>query len=144
MLKTSPARSRRGATSRDRLKTLMVQVRNLQGRIVWTFPKGHIEKGESSAQAALREVKEETGWACKISGRRNIPFEKVRYFFKRGSRTVCKQVTWFLMRPDSRDGSRDPQEIIRVRWCSLSEAKRKAVYPSDKRLLDHARSRFLE
>ncbi len=27
----------------------------------WTWPKGHIEKGETSEDAALREITEETG-----------------------------------------------------------------------------------
>ena len=27
----------------------------------WSFPKGHVEKGENEFQTALREVKEETG-----------------------------------------------------------------------------------
>jgi 8-oxo-dGTP diphosphatase len=54
---------------------------NSQGRILlrepkghyggywWTFPKGRLDKGETAAQAALREVEEEAGWKCKIVGR---------------------------------------------------------------------------
>ena len=41
-------------------KVLLVKVTNLQGQVVWTFPKGHLEKNETPLKAALREVEEET------------------------------------------------------------------------------------
>ena len=47
-------------------KVLMVKVCNLKGEEVWTFPKGHVEKGETPMEAALREVEEETGWRCRL------------------------------------------------------------------------------
>jgi diadenosine hexaphosphate hydrolase (ATP-forming) len=47
---------------------LLIKVKNLQGQVVWTFPKGHLEPGETAEEAALREVEEETGWRCKILG----------------------------------------------------------------------------
>src|ERR1051325_4813787 len=34
----------------------------------WTLPKGKLKKGESWHQAALREVKEETGYDAQILG----------------------------------------------------------------------------
>ena len=39
----------------------MVKVQNLEGKIVWTFPKGHIETGEIPADTAQRELMEEAG-----------------------------------------------------------------------------------
>ena len=114
-------------------KVLMVNVRNLEGRIVWTFPKGHVEPGESRKRTALREVLEETGWRCEVRGLK--PFHTVRYRFKRAKRAVRKSVVWFLMRPSKRTGRRDPDEIRKVRWFSLSKAMRKASYGSDQELL---------
>ena len=75
-----------------KMKLLMVKVKNLKGQIVWTFPKGHIEKGESVEDAALREVTEETGWKCRILRVDGSYFEKVQYFFKRKSTLVKKEV----------------------------------------------------
>ena len=43
-------------------KVLLVQVKSMKGRKIWSFPKGHIEPGETPRQAALREVLEETGY----------------------------------------------------------------------------------
>ena len=56
----------------------------------WSFPKGHVEAGESERQTALREVREETGLAIRLlDGFR----ESVEYFPKPG---VKKQVVYFL------------------------------------------------
>lgn len=117
------------------LKILMVRVKNLEGRKVWTFPKGHLEKGETAAQAAIREVREETGWLCRIPPRRSEPLLKVRYFFMRGKIKIRKRVIWFLMEPLKKSGSPDPGEILRARWAGLPSAVRLTEYPSDKKTL---------
>ena len=117
-------------------KILMVQVKNLKGNIVWTFPKGHIEKGESAAQAALREVLEETGWKCEIPSKFERVFEKVGYFFMNGKNKIKKEVHWYLMTPIEKTGQRDPREIRRVKWVPLPAARKLVQYPSDKKLLE--------
>lgn len=45
-------------------KVLMVKQYVKRGDIVWNFPGGNIEEGETPEQAAIRETKEETG--CNI------------------------------------------------------------------------------
>lgn len=113
-------------------KLALVRVKNLQGEIVWTFPKGHIEKGETAPEAALREVREETGWACEI----RRPFEKVQYWFRREGGLVKKSVTWFLMAPVKREGAHDADEILEIRWADLAEARELVSYRSDITLLE--------
>jgi diadenosine hexaphosphate hydrolase (ATP-forming) len=110
---------------------LLVQVKNLEGRVVWTFPKGHLEAGETLAQAAVREVEEETGWACRPSE----TFLKVRYFFRRNGRLVRKTVHWFLMEPLAQTGEADPDEILECAWVPFREAADRVVYDSDKKIL---------
>lgn len=39
-----------------------------QGRLVYNQPAGHIEKGESLIEAAVRETLEETGWTVRVTG----------------------------------------------------------------------------
>ena len=112
-------------------KVLMVKVENLEGEVRWTFPKGHLEAGESPRQAALREVEEETGWACRIQG----PLTTARYRFFRGGREVSKQVKWYLMAPVKKVGSRDGEEIMAVRWVALAGAVKILRYRSDLELL---------
>lgn len=109
----------------------MVKVENLEHQVTWTFPKGHIEKGEKAPGAALREVEEETGYRCEIIK----PFERVQYWFKREDGLIKKTVTWFLMKPVVKTGVPDASEILETRWVSLKEAKVLAKYKSDKKLL---------
>jgi 8-oxo-dGTP diphosphatase len=42
----------------------------------WSFPKGKLDPGETEAQAALREVQEETGLRCRLGrevGNQRLP-----------------------------------------------------------------------
>lgn len=112
-------------------RLLMVKVKNLKGDIVWTFPKGHVEKGEKSEETAVREVREETGWECRIVE----PLDTVTYWFKWNSDLIRKAVRWFLMKPVKHVSEHDELEIIGVEWVDQKEAVMRATYPSDKKLL---------
>lgn len=113
-------------------RLLMVKVKNLNGETVWTFPKGHIERGETAEASAVREVEEETGWKCEISG--ELP--EARYWFRRGPLLVHKKVRWFEMKPLRKTGAPAPDEILEVEWVSGAEARRRAKYKSDLALLN--------
>jgi 8-oxo-dGTP diphosphatase len=120
-----------GGIVREENNLLMVKVRNLEGEEIWTFPKGHIEKGEKAAEAALREVQEETGYHCRIEQ----PFERVQYWFKRENLLTKKTVTWFLMKPLEKKGGFDTEEILETKWMPFAEALKLARYKSDKKIL---------
>jgi len=120
-----------GGVVQDGTNLLMVKVQNLEGQQIWTFPKGHIEKGEKAPEAALREVKEETGYECKIVK----PFERVQYYFRRDDQLTKKTVTWFLMTPVKKTGTHDIEEILETEWVTMEEAQKRAKYKSDKKLL---------
>jgi 8-oxo-dGTP pyrophosphatase MutT (NUDIX family) len=120
-----------GGVVRDGSNLLMVKVENLEGELAWTFPKGHIEKGEKARDAALREVEEETGYRCEIIK----PFDKVQYWFKRDGQLVKKMVTWFLMKPLKKTGTHDAEEILETRWVPMEEASTIVKYKSDKQIL---------
>lgn len=121
-----------GGVVLDGTKVLLVQVKSMKGRKIWTFPKGHIEAGETPRQAALREVLEETGHRASILR----PLLKVRYAFTLKGKYVKKVVQWYLMKELGRIGKPDPSEILAVTWVSLNKAKEKVEYPSDIRLLE--------
>ncbi len=112
-------------------KVLLVKVTNLQSEVVWTFPKGHLEKKETPLQAALREVEEETGWKCRSMG----PLALVRYRFNRNGRPVAKKVRWYRMEPLEKTGKPDEVEIMKTKWVTKRAAMKSLRYPSDLRLI---------
>jgi 8-oxo-dGTP pyrophosphatase MutT (NUDIX family) len=120
-----------GGIARDGDLLLMIRVQNLEGREMWTFPKGHLEAGETAEQAALREVEEETGYRCEIVA----PLEKVAYWFERDKILTKKTVTWFVMKALEKTGEHDPKEILEARWVPLEEAKQLIRYKSDRKIL---------
>lgn len=119
-----------GVVERDG-KILLVKVTNLSGEVVWTFPKGHLEKKETPLKAALREVEEETGWKCRSVG----PLALIRYRFNRNGRPVAKKVRWYRMEPVEKTGSPDEVEIMTTKWVSPAKAAKILSYPSDLKIL---------
>jgi len=111
-------------------RVLLIRARDLRNRAVWTLPKGALAPGEQSADAALREVREETGYLCEIARE----LEPVTYWFQRSGRRVKKTVQWFLMRPIEKVGEHD-HEVDEVVWAAPSEALTRLRYDSDRRLV---------
>src|SRR5215469_3627680 len=61
----------------------------------WDYPKGHLEKGETSWQAALRELREETGIRKVV--RVGDFKQKITYFFASPRKgRIFKTVTYFI------------------------------------------------
>jgi len=111
-------------------RVLLIRARDLRGQPVWTLPKGALTKGETSADAALREVREETGYRCELE--QELP--PVTYWFRRDGRQVKKTVRWFLMRPLEKAGDHD-HEVDEVLWTDKADALARLRYDSDRRLV---------
>lgn len=94
----------------------------------WSLPKGKLEAGESFAEAALREVREETGLQCEL----DRELEPNSYRVKKGR----KIVRWFLMRPaDGAGGFVPNDEVDELRWLSPEEASELLDYEHDRALV---------
>ena len=120
----------------DEGRVLLIRARDLRNQPVWTLPKGALKPGESSIDAALREVQEETGYRCELV-RELMP---VTYWFQRDGRRIRKTVRWYLMRPVEKVGEHD-HEVDEVLWTDRREAQSRLRYDSDRRLLAAAPER---
>lgn len=93
----------------------------------WTLPKGKLEPGESLQQAAVREVAEETGYACELG--RFVG--EVEYVDRRGRPKV---VAYFLMQVVS--GAFAPNsEVDELRWLPAGAAGSLLSHDHDRELL---------
>lgn len=109
------------------------------GRLTWGLPKGHIERGETLAEAAIREVREETGIEAEIQ----CPLGDVRYVFTKRPGTddavrIRKRVRYYLMRrTGGRLADRD-DELDEVRWVPLADAPRLLTFANERRIARRA------
>ena len=105
----------------------------------WQLPKGLVGRGESPAEAALREVREETGLACEVLAE----LERVEYwYFSKGrARRVRfhKFVHFYLMRHVSGDVSGHDDEVNEARWVALEEAEGMLAFKGERKALEQAR-----
>jgi deoxyribose-phosphate aldolase len=87
-----------------------------------TFPKGHVEPGETWEDAAIREIREETG----VEARVLAPLGRVEYPIERDGEPVRKQVRFFLLEEiDKVDEPVVQEEEIRgAYFLPWNEAKR--------------------
>lgn len=91
-----------------------------------SFPKGHMEAGETEIMTAIREVFEET--AVQIHIRSDFR-ETVHYMPMPG---VEKEVVYFLAKTEQKEISPRAGEIAEVEWVSLESAEASLTHENDK------------
>lgn len=111
--------------------TKILLVKNNNGRY-WSFPKGHIEDGETEQETAIREIKEETGLdVTLVNNFREIseycPFGKIR-----------KRVVFFLARAFTDNVKIQEEEIDSYIWVDLQQARKMCSYDNDLRIVEKA------
>jgi 8-oxo-dGTP pyrophosphatase MutT (NUDIX family) len=110
--------------------------RGAHGDKVLGLPKGHLDGNESELEAAIREVREETGVEVE-------PVEKlgeISYTFERRRQPVDKRVAFFLLEYRSGELAHD-HEIEQVRWMPLEEAVSSLTYEGEREMVQRALSR---
>ena len=115
----------------ERGRVLLIRARDLRNQPVWTLPKGTLGPGESSADAALREVREETGYRCEVVRE----LDTATYWFQRDGQRIRKTVRWFRMRPLEKVGEHD-HEVDEVAWLERDAALGRLRYDSDRHLVE--------
>ena len=97
-----------------------------------SFPKGHVEEGESERQTAVREVFEETAVKIEIKS----SFRHPVYYRPRPG--VKKEVVYFLARTEQIEVSPAIGEVALVEWVPVENARELLAHENDRRVLSHA------
>lgn len=97
----------------------------------WDFAKGKIEKGETKEQAALRELKEETGLTATIIDGFERSFD---YFFKQDNELIKKKVYYFIAQTESQEITLSFEHIGSA-WLTYDEAINRLTYENARALL---------
>jgi 8-oxo-dGTP diphosphatase len=106
--------------------------------VLWALPKGTPNAGETLAETALREAREETGVEVEIEE----PLGEITYFFVRDRIRFRKTVHFFLMRPVGGSMDEHDHEFDEVRWTPIDEALRLMNYATERDVVDRAADRL--
>ncbi|MBR0442792.1 MAG: NUDIX domain-containing protein [Clostridia bacterium] len=101
-----------------------------------SFPKGHVESGETERETAVREVMEETSVSISI-----VPdFRHVVYYTPVPG--VEKEVVYFLARTEQVYVRPQRGEVAQVEWVPLARAEQYLTHDNDKKVLGAARKKL--
>ena len=121
------------------LPVALIHVQRQTG-VFWGLPKGHVDEGETLAQAAIRETSEETGLAPEDL-HLTAYLGTIRYEFvtHEDEKTLNeKEVNFFLVIvncPRTDLSPRIDEGIIEAKWFPLAEAMKTLSYENYKRIL---------
>ena len=105
-----------------------------RGRAAVALPKGHIDPGETAEQAAVREVREETG----VQARLIQKLGDVKYVYRFRGKTIFKEVGFFLVEYES--GQIDALEakmrveVDKAFWVDLAESQKRLSYAGEREM----------
>ena len=111
--------------------------RAADGSKVLALPKGHPDGAESAADAALREVREETGVEAVLVDK----LGDIRYWYMRGGRRIAKVVSFFLLEYVAGELEDHDHEVERAEWMALEQAARRLTYRGERDMAAAALSR---
>ena len=106
-------------------------IRHTKGRHI-SFPKGHVEPGETESQTAEREILEETGLKVRVDRRFRA---ENRYNIRPDTQ---KLVVIFAATTDQEEIRPQPEEIAEACWVSVDEAATRLTYDRDRKIMRDA------
>ena len=128
-----------GVAYRERDSVIEVALISVGDDNRWQLPKGLVDKGESTEDAAVREVREEAGIETDLVER----LDKVEYWYfwnEDGERVrYHKFVYSYLLRYKAGDVSNHDHEVNEARWFNIDEAISVLAFDSEKKIVEKAR-----
>jgi 8-oxo-dGTP pyrophosphatase MutT (NUDIX family) len=115
------------------VQIILISVRNGQS---WCLPKGIVDKGETTEEAALREVSEETGLTGRIIDK--LGDINYWYYIKEENIKCRKTVYFYLMEYVSGDTADHDMEVDKAEWFSLETALEKVSFKGDRNMIEKA------
>jgi 8-oxo-(d)GTP phosphatase len=98
----------------------------------WTFPKGKVDPGETLAETAVREIKEETGLKIKLG----VPLSTMTYAIDKSKTKVVHYWAARVSEKAVADSKFKPNdEISEVVWLTVEKAFSRLSYQQDRDLL---------
>ncbi|MDO4867025.1 MAG: NUDIX domain-containing protein [Clostridia bacterium] len=106
-------------------------IRHTKGRHI-SFPKGHVEPGETESQTAEREILEETGLRVRVDRRFRA---ENRYNIRPDTQ---KLVVIFAALTEQAEITPQPEEIAEAFWLPVEEAAARLTYERDRKIMRDA------
>jgi len=110
----------------------------------WQLPKGAANENETNEQAALREVREETG----LVARQIELLDRIEYWFyaNRGGKRARfhKYVYFYLMAYLEGDVQDHDHEVIEACWFEIDKAIQILTFESERGIMRKAREKIRE
>lgn len=100
----------------------------------YSFPKGHIEQGETKEETAIREVLEETGININLN---KEYYDTTKYSFKINEELIEKEVTYFLAEAKNTDLKKQETEISEVLWVHYNDVFDILTFAADKKIFEN-------
>lgn len=118
----------------NEIEVVLASRRTRRGQLAWGLAKGGIEDGETREQAAVREVREETGLTANIEA----DLGDTKYMYVWEDVRIRKTVHFFLMRHTGGDVDDRDDEMEEIRWFPLERAMKRAAYRGERDVLQRA------